>query len=45
MSNEIHSNVNRPNYSVLDTSLTEKTFDYKIRNWQTALKEVITKIK
>lgn len=45
MSNEFPSSVIRPNYSVLDTALTEKTFDYKIRNWQTALADAMNNIK
>lgn len=40
-SNEYPSDVIRPAYSVLDTSKTEKTFDYNIRYWSDALDSLL----
>jgi len=35
----------RPIYSILDTTRIERTLSLKIRNWETALKDCINKIK
>lgn len=34
----------RPKYSVLNTTKAEQTFNFKIRNWKTALKEVLLNV-
>lgn len=44
-SEEYPSPVKRPNYSVLDVSLTEKTFDYDIHYWRFALNNVIYELE
>lgn len=41
LSNEFPQPVKRPNYSVLDNSLTQKTFDFKINYWAESLYPVI----
>ena len=34
----------RPNYSVLDKTKIQKTFEIKLKNWQKSLKECLSKI-
>ena len=45
LSEEYPSPVKRPNYSVLDVSLTEKTFDYMIPYWRFSLNDVVYELE
>jgi len=44
-SSEFPTKAQRPSYSVLDTRLTEKTFNYQISNWMDNVSEEIIYIK
>lgn len=44
-SEEFPTPVERPKYSVLDTSLTEETFGYKIPNWKDSVHEVLEEVE
>ena len=44
LSSEFPQPVKRPNYSVLDNSLTQSTFDYKIHYWAESLYHVVDKL-